>query len=313
MAKINLLPWREELREQRKKEFITLGIATLLLSALLSGLLWMFLNNRLHEQESANKIVTDANGKLDTELASLKDLQKHRDEIIARMKVIQDLQGKRPVSVRIFDEVPRMVPPNVYLTRFARTGDKFTIEGKADSPNDVSTLIRNLEASPWFRNVFMNSFQAAPPPTTTPAAGGVLPRPEQNYGQFILSLDLEDPEENAGKQVQAGTGLRTPPSVTPAAITGMPISPPPVVNAGHVTPRPATVPTTVIPNPPVSVATTATTVNTIKVTSAPVSPAPVVHANLPPVNAAPAATNTTTTTTVITAPAVSGTTGGKTP
>ncbi|MFZ3193581.1 MAG: PilN domain-containing protein [Moraxellaceae bacterium] len=198
MAKINLLPWRAELREQRKKEFITINIAIFLLAVVCSGLVWMFFNTKLNDQMTANQQVTSANTALDARLKDLDGLQAQRDEILARMKVIQDLQGQRPIVVRLFDELVRITPNGMYLTRFQRAGDKFTIEGRAESPNTVSELLRNLESSVWFRNAFMNSFQgviegeAAP---TAPVSGGVVPRAEEGYGQFVVSVDLASPEE----------------------------------------------------------------------------------------------------------------------
>ncbi len=191
MAQINLLPWREAQREERKKEFLTINVAIFLLAAVLSGLVWMIFNHILDDQQQANTQVTSANAQLDEQLKSLSGLQARRDEIVARMKVIQDLQGQRPVVVRIFDELPRLTPANVYLTKFARAGDKFTIEGRAQSPNDVSELLRNLENSPWFRNAFMNSFQGT---IVAPVSGGVVLRPEDTYGQFVISVDLELPQ-----------------------------------------------------------------------------------------------------------------------
>ncbi len=196
MAKINLLPWRAELREQRKKEFVVTIGAVFLLAVVVSGLTWMFFNTRLSDQQQANQQITAANESLDQKLKALDGLQARRDEIIERMKVIQDLQGKRPVSVRLFDEVTRMIPNNLYLTTFKREGDKFTIQGKAESPNTVSELLRNLEASAWFRNAFMNSYQGANAQKAAAGqeSGAVVPRPEDSYGEFIISVDLEEPE-----------------------------------------------------------------------------------------------------------------------
>ncbi len=194
MAKINLLPWRAELREQRKKEFLIICAATFLLSLVMAGMVWMFYQSKLDDQLQANQMVTTANSELDRQLESLKGLQERRDQIIERMKVIQDLQGKRPVSVRVFDELARLIPANMYLTKFARKDDKFTIEGKAESPNTVSELIRNLENSVWFRNAFMNSYTGATPKPIDPTqSGGVAPRPEEAYGAFIITVDLEEP------------------------------------------------------------------------------------------------------------------------
>ena len=197
MAKINLLPWRAELREQRKKEFITINVAIFLLAVVCSGLVWMFFNAKLTDQMTANQQVVTANTALDERLKDLDGLQAQRDEILARMKVIQDLQGQRPIVVRLFDELVRVTPNGMYLTRFQRAGEKFTIEGRAESPNTVSELLRNLESSVWFRNAFMNSFQGVieGEQAPAPASGGVVPRAEEGYGQFVVSVDLASPEE----------------------------------------------------------------------------------------------------------------------
>ncbi|HAK31954.1 MAG TPA: hypothetical protein DCM30_01350, partial [Acinetobacter radioresistens] len=115
-------------------------------------------------------------------------LQEQRDAIIERMNLIQGLQGKRPVTVRLVDELARVIPANMYLTKFARTGDKFTLEGKAESPNTVAELLRGLEASPWYRNAFMNSFLAAEEKKEQNPTS-LIPRPEENYGSFVVTVD----------------------------------------------------------------------------------------------------------------------------
>jgi len=194
MAQINLLPWRAALREQRKKEFWAIIGLVLAAAVVLSGFIWAIFDHALSAQQQANQHITDENAKLDSQLKSLDGLQARRDDIVARMKVIQDLQGQRPVVVRIFDELPRLTPAHVFLTSFIRKGDKFTIEGRAQSPNDVSEFLRNLEASSWFRNAFMNSFTGLDPAKAAPVSGAVAPRPEDSYGSFIISVDLKLPD-----------------------------------------------------------------------------------------------------------------------
>jgi type IV pilus assembly protein PilN len=222
MAKINLLPWRAELREQRKKEFIVTIGAVFLLAVVTAGLTWMFFNARLSDQEQANQQITAANQSLDQKLQALDGLQARRDEIVARMKVIQDLQGKRPVSVRLFDELTRMIPVNLYLTRFERKGDKFTIEGRAESPNTVSEFLRSLEASSWFRNAFMNSYQGAQADekSAKPQSGSVVPRPEDSYGEFVISVDLEEPvTTESNENMATPNNVPTDPAATSANVS----------------------------------------------------------------------------------------------
>ncbi|MCY6412433.1 PilN domain-containing protein [Acinetobacter sp. VNH17] len=189
MAKINLLPWRDELREQRKKKFVAfcVGVAALGIASVFSG--WVYFDQKLDDQEQANQLIVSTNQNLDTQLKSLDGLQERRNAIIERMKLIQGLQGQRPITVRLVDELVRVTPPTMYLTKFTRTGDKFSIEGKAESPNTVAELLRNLEASPWYRNAFMNSFLAADE-NKNKTAISLVPRVEENYGSFVVTVDL---------------------------------------------------------------------------------------------------------------------------
>ena len=189
MAKINLLPWRDELREQRKKKFVAfcVGVAALGVASVFSG--WVYFDQKLDDQEQANQLIVSTNQNLDALLKSLDGLQERRNAIIERMKLIQGLQGQRPITVRLVDELVRVTPPTMYLSKFTRTGDKFTIEGKAESPNTVAELLRNLEASPWYRNAFMNSFLAAEEKKDK-AVSSLVPRVEENYGSFVVTVDL---------------------------------------------------------------------------------------------------------------------------
>ena len=189
MTKINLLPWRDELREQRKKKFVAfcVGVAALGVASVFSG--WVYFDQKLDDQEQANQLIVSTNQNLDAQLKSLDGLQERRNAIIERMKLIQGLQGQRPITVRLVDELVRVTPPTMYLSKFTRTGDKFTIEGKAESPNTVAELLRNLEASPWYRNAFMNSFLAAEEKKDK-AVSSLVPRVEENYGSFVVTVDL---------------------------------------------------------------------------------------------------------------------------
>lgn len=191
MARINLLPWRDELREKRKKEFIAICIGAALIGVLAVALAWFYYNHKLEDQEQANQLITSTNQNLDVQLKSLEGLEKQRDAIIERMKLIQGLQGQRPIAVRLIDEMVRVTPTNLYITKFARTGDKFTIEGKAESPNTVAEFLRNLEASPWYRNAFMNSFLAVEEKKDK-APSSVVPRVEESYGSFVVTADLDE-------------------------------------------------------------------------------------------------------------------------
>ena len=215
MARINLLPWRDELREQRKKQFVAICVGVSLIGLLTVLLTWFFFNQQLEDQEHANQLVTSTNQNLDTQLKTLDGLQERRNAIIERMKLIQGLQGQRPVIVRLVDELVRVTPTQMYITKFSRVGDKFTIEGKAESPNTVAELLRGLEASEWYRNAFMNSFLAAEE-NKNKGQSSIIPRVEESYGSFVVTVDIGEiasavPDENAAKkavQVPAAGGAK---------------------------------------------------------------------------------------------------------
>ena len=116
MARINLLPWRDELREKRKKEFIAVCIAAALIGVMAVALAWFYYAHKLEDQEQANQLITSTNQNLDVQLKSLEGLENQRNAIIERMKLIQGLQGQRPIAVRLIDEMDRVTPSSLYFT-----------------------------------------------------------------------------------------------------------------------------------------------------------------------------------------------------
>lgn len=152
MANINLLPWRERLREERKQQFlvtvaITIGIALLILFAVDRVLV-----SQINNQNARNQYLTEQIALLDKEIAEIRQLQQQKKDLTARMTVIQDLQGRRPVIVRLFDELVRTLPEGIYYDRITRTETDISIEGIAESNSRVSALMRSLEDSEWFAN-----------------------------------------------------------------------------------------------------------------------------------------------------------------
>jgi type IV pilus assembly protein PilN len=195
MTKINLLPWRDELRQKRKKGFVVISCGVALLGILLVAGGWFFFDYKLQDQLQANQLIVSTNQDLDQKLKSLEGLQEQRNQVIERMKLIQGLQSQRPVVVRLVDELARVIPENLFITKFSRTGDLFTFEGKADNPNTVAEFLRNLETSPWYRNAFMNSFLAWSDEnkSSSVAASSIVPRVEDSFGHFVVTANVAEP------------------------------------------------------------------------------------------------------------------------
>jgi type IV pilus assembly protein PilN len=150
MANINLLPWRERLREERKKQFfITLGI-TLAFAGVILGIGHLYINSSISNQTARNNYLSEQITLVDAKIAEIRNLQDQKRALTERMTVIQDLQGRRPVIVRLFDELVRTLPEGVYYNNITRTEDLISLRGVADSSNRVSTLMRYLDDSEWF-------------------------------------------------------------------------------------------------------------------------------------------------------------------
>ena len=162
MAKINLLPWREERRQELKKEFLVVlgGVAVIAI-----GLIFMAhvaIQGAIDSQDARNQYLTRHIAELEDQVKEIKELEKKRREMLDRMTVIQQLQGNRPLIVRVFDELVRTMPDGTYYKSLKRTGQTVVVSGVAESNNRISSLMRKLEASEWFASPNLTSVKAAP-------------------------------------------------------------------------------------------------------------------------------------------------------
>lgn len=160
MAKINLLPWREELREQRNKEYYAVLGLTAAVAFLLVYLVSGYYQGRLDNQNARNNYITQEMKVLDAKISEIRDLQDTREELIERMELIQALQGNRPVIVRVFDEVARSIPDDLFFTELSVKGESVIVGGLAKSNNRVAALMRNFDQSEWFTDPVLISVRA---------------------------------------------------------------------------------------------------------------------------------------------------------
>ena len=152
MSQINLLPWREESREQLKREYMgKLGLVAL--SSIILVSLWISVaGSAVDEQQQRNAYLQGSIAEMDKKVAEINELRNKKQEMILRMKVIQDLQGTRSEIVKVFDELVRAIPDGIYLSELDHVAGQIKISGFAESNNHISSLMRNLDKSGKFRD-----------------------------------------------------------------------------------------------------------------------------------------------------------------
>ena len=152
MARINLLPWRAELRRQRRSEFLTIVGICAGVAVAVWGVVHYHFEGRIEFQKERNEYISAEIGKLEKQIKEIQELEKEKDRLIARMKAIESLQTSRPIVVHLFDELVSSLPDGVYLKEVAQTDTTIEIKGVAESNARVSTFMRNIEKSEWLKN-----------------------------------------------------------------------------------------------------------------------------------------------------------------
>src|SRR5882757_2336366 len=195
MPRINLLPWREQERKIRRREFMVAGGGAIFAAVIfvLGGKL--LYSSWTDAQKEKNNLLTKEIVKLDAQIADIQDLENRKQRLVARMEIIERLQRKRPEIVHLFDELVKTVPEGIYLTQLKENGNKLEIHGVAQSSTRVSTFMRNIDASSWMDNPTLQVVEAA---KDSPTGGSSFTLFTDTVG-----VNLEDGGESTVKKVAA--------------------------------------------------------------------------------------------------------------
>jgi len=147
MPSINLLPWRQALRQRRQKEFFIGLVASIALATLVTLLAHLAVSSMIDSQHQRNDLLKAEIAGLDKAIEQILALEEQKDRMIARMEVIETLQSSRPEVVKLFDQVVATLPEGVYLTSVKQSGRKIEFNGVAQSSTRVSAFMRNIDAS----------------------------------------------------------------------------------------------------------------------------------------------------------------------
>jgi len=259
MARINLLPWRAERRAQRQRDFVTMLALAAVAGALLSFLLWFYYDRQISGQTDRNAYLTAEIQKVESQIKEIEALDKQKDRLLARKKVIEELQANRSQMVHLFDSLVRTIPDGVALSNIKQEGEVLTLEGRAQSNARVSAYMRNLESSGWMTKPELSIIEAkseqkpGQATATAVAANSSLPyvfnlqvrlaNPNAPVGEGQDGADGAAPavEANAGAAATPPAPAIVAPAPTPASSTpaAAPAAAPP---AAAPAPAPAPVP-----------------------------------------------------------------------
>jgi len=181
MIRLNLLPHREQKRQARKRQFISLAISLSVLAVAVVALVHVVMGARIENQESRNQLLKGEIAKLDAQIKEIDKLREQTQALLARKQVVETLQTNRTDAVHLLDQIVRQLPDGIYLRQVRQSDTKVTLSGYAQSNARVSTLMRNIDSSPWLQRPELVEIKAV----TLPGAPG------QRANEFTLNLQVK--------------------------------------------------------------------------------------------------------------------------
>jgi type IV pilus assembly protein PilN len=184
IVRINLLPHREQRRQARQRQFISLAVVLSALSLAVILLVHGVFSAQIDNQNSRNALLKTEIAKLDEQIKEIDRLREQIQAVISRKQVVETLQANRSEAVHLLDQLVRQLPDGVYLRSIKQLGTKVTLNGYAQSNARVSTLMRNVESSPWVEKPELVEIKLVPAPGSPPAAG-------LKMSEFTLNLQVK--------------------------------------------------------------------------------------------------------------------------
>ena len=197
MARINLLPWREEARRERQRQFLYSLMGTLVLGAILVLMVGLFFDQRISHQESRNQQIQVEINRLEQRIARIRELENTRNRLLSRKQIIESLQASRSLTVELLDKLAKTIPVGITLTNVRQQGTRLTLLGTSQSNARVSAYLQSLEEMDLFVRPELQYVRAAQAPASR----------IESY-EFAISVRLNTKRGEASKPGtnQAGAG-----------------------------------------------------------------------------------------------------------
>jgi type IV pilus assembly protein PilN len=181
MIRINLLPHRAEARKRREQQFAVLAGVAALVGLAAAAAVWFFLDGQVEQQRKNVAYMKSEIDKLDKQIEEIRKIREETASLLAKKQVVEALQSNRSEPVQLLDQLLRQLPEGVYLKSVKQTGAKVNLVGYAQSNARVSTLMRNLGASPYLENPELIEIKAVPSPTT----------PGARINEFSMNISIK--------------------------------------------------------------------------------------------------------------------------
>lgn len=184
-VRINLLPHRAQKRMARKRQFVSLAVLLSIAAVAVVGLVHLVLATQIDRQNNRNKLLRTEITKLDDQIKEIDKLRDQIQQVLARKQVVENLQSNRNEAVHLLDQMVRQLPDGIYLRSIRENGTKVQIIGYAQSNARVSTLMRNIESSPWITKPDLVQTQLVPLPGANNRAS------DQKVNEFTLNFEVK--------------------------------------------------------------------------------------------------------------------------
>jgi type IV pilus assembly protein PilN len=197
MARINLLPWREEARRERQRQFLYSLMGTLVLGAILVLMVGLFYDQRISHQESRNQQIQVEINRLEQRIARIRELENTRGRLLSRKQIIESLQASRSLTVELLDKLAKTIPVGITLTNVRQQGTRLTLLGTSQSNARVSAYLQSLQEMDLFVRPELQYVRAAQDPVSR----------VESY-EFAISVRLNTKRDEASESGtnQAGAG-----------------------------------------------------------------------------------------------------------
>ncbi|MDH5263507.1 MAG: PilN domain-containing protein [Betaproteobacteria bacterium] len=196
MIRVNLLPHREEKRKRRQQQFLGIAAFSVVLGLVVAGAVWFFLEQQVEQQRANVAYMKNEIGKLDKQIEEIRKIREETASLLAKKQVVEGLQSNRSEPVQLLDQLLRQLPEGIYLKQIKQTGVKVNVVGYAQSNARVSTLMRNLGASPYLENPELVEIKAV-----------LLDNnPNKRVNEFSMNISVKRAKAEEGKGARTSAG-----------------------------------------------------------------------------------------------------------